>query len=147
MKSWSAFTANDINNDNLLDLHEMKMLIWLISAKKPNRPSLEREMSIMDRDQNGTIDRIEWVSYLAAPKQGDNSLGTMEYYDFEMRDMFESIDLNGDGILDFDELCQFMTMEYAEEYDPLDDARKVQADLSIRKCAMEVIRALKKLAN
>ena len=31
MKTWSAFTANDINNDNLLDLREMKMLVWLMN--------------------------------------------------------------------------------------------------------------------
>ena len=29
MKIWSAFSANDINNDNELDSNEVKTLFWL----------------------------------------------------------------------------------------------------------------------
>ena len=67
MMTWSAFTANDINNDNLLDIREMKMLVWLHTNSKPSQAKLEREMSIMDVDYSGSIDRIEWCSYLNAP--------------------------------------------------------------------------------
>lgn len=35
MKIWSSFTANDINNDNELDVTEIKMMWWLLDSKKP----------------------------------------------------------------------------------------------------------------
>ena len=67
MSVWSTFTANDINNDNELDVNEIKMMWWLLDGKKPINSKLEREIQIMDSDQNGTVDRLEWLSYLCSP--------------------------------------------------------------------------------
>ena len=61
-------------------------------------------MSIMDVDYSNSIDRIEWCSYLSAPKSVSHSLGNMDYYDFDMREFFDAIDENGDGLIDFEEL-------------------------------------------
>ena len=124
METWSAFSANDINNDNMLDLHEIKMLIWLISKEKPTVSELEREMNIMDRDHSHTIDRIEWMSYLCAPvKQSMYQLGNMDYYDFEMRALFESKDVNHDGRLNFEELCHLIERDLSV-YQKLDEERQ-----------------------
>jgi hypothetical protein len=68
MGVWSTFTANDINNDNELDVNEIKMMWWLLDGKRPINSKLEREIRIMDSDGNGTIDRLEWLSYLCSPK-------------------------------------------------------------------------------
>lgn len=35
MQVWTTFSANDINNDNELDVDEIKMMIWLLEGKKP----------------------------------------------------------------------------------------------------------------
>ena len=75
------------------------MLIWLHSNAKPSRAILEREMAIMDRDHSRSIDRIEWVSYLCAPQCSVYQLGNMDYYDFEMRELYDSIDVDGDGTI------------------------------------------------
>ena len=48
MKPFSAFTANDINNDGHLDSREIEKLIWLVTDKKPGKAILDREMNIMD---------------------------------------------------------------------------------------------------
>ena len=108
MRNWSAFSANDINNDNILDAREIAMLIWLVNKAKPSRALIEREVKVMDRDHSGTIDRTEWVAYLSAPTNSVYHLGNMEYYDFEMRDLFEKIDQNNDGYIDFDEICYYI---------------------------------------
>ena len=68
MGVWSTFSANDINNDNELDVNEIKMMWWLLDNKKPINSKLEREIKIMDTDGNGTIDRLEWLSYLCSPQ-------------------------------------------------------------------------------
>ena len=44
MSVWSTFTANDINNDNELDVNEIKMMWWLLDGKKPINSKLEREI-------------------------------------------------------------------------------------------------------
>ena len=54
----------------------------------------------MDRDFSGSIDRIEWVAYLAAPKFSSAQLGNAFYYDFETRDLFNMIDLDKNYVLD-----------------------------------------------
>jgi hypothetical protein len=32
---WASFSATDINNDNELDIMELKTLFWLMEAKEP----------------------------------------------------------------------------------------------------------------
>ena len=103
--AWSAFTANDINNDGELDMREIQKLIWLVTNKRPSKAILDREMRIMDEDRSGTISRVEWVSYLSAPVIHENHIGNNQYYDFELRDLFEQIDVDNDGSIDFNELC------------------------------------------
>ena len=68
MDYWSAFSSSDIDNDNLLDARELKMLIWVLRDDMPKEMEVLRERHAMDRDNNGTVDRIEWVAYLAAPR-------------------------------------------------------------------------------
>ena len=67
MKAWSTFTANDINNDNRLDVMEIKIMWWLHDNKKPSLSKVDSEIAAMDTDQNGVIDRLEWLAYLCSP--------------------------------------------------------------------------------
>ena len=36
MRAWSSFSATDINNDNELDIQELKTLIWLSDGNEPD---------------------------------------------------------------------------------------------------------------
>ena len=67
MKPWASFSATDINNDNELDAGELKTLIWLIDEEEPDETRVQRDMALIDRDGSGTIDRLEWILYLASP--------------------------------------------------------------------------------
>ena len=35
MQVWAAFSANDINNDNELDVVEIKLMMWLMEGARP----------------------------------------------------------------------------------------------------------------
>ena len=147
MLNWSAFTANDINCDNLLDLREIQMLIWLVSNAKPTRSELEREMAIMDRDHSNTIDRIEWVSYLSAPVTVSiYQLGNMDYYDFTMRELFDDIDTDGNGMIEIEELIDYIKISLENDYSILDEKRRRQAYHHLKVLANKCIGELKRLA-
>ena len=88
------------------------MLIWLHANSKPSRSILEREMQIMDQDNSKTLDRIEWVSYLCAPSAGSSQLGNMDYYDFYLRELYDKIDVDNDGTIQLDELCEFLEKDF-----------------------------------
>ena len=147
MRYWAAFTANDINRDNELDLRELNMLMWLVHNCKPSKALIEREIEIMDKDGSNTIDRIEWVAYLAAPNNSLFHLGNTDYYDFEMRELFDEIDENNDGSLDLDELCIYIKADMKNTYANLDASRKAEAHSHIRKLAEDCVKELKKLAK
>lgn len=66
MRIWCAFSANDINNDNVLDIGEITTLFWLFDGKKPTMEKVHRETEIMDEDGSGTVDRLEWLAYLCS---------------------------------------------------------------------------------
>lgn len=124
MRFWAAFTANDINRDNQLDLRELNMLMWLIHDCKPSKALIEREVEIMDKDGSKTIDRIEWVAYLAAPNNSLFHIGNTDYYDFPMKELFHKIDCNGDGSIDHDELLFYIKSDLGEIYSGLDKKRR-----------------------
>ena len=50
-------------------------------------------------------------------------LGNMEYFDFNMRELYDAIDNNGDGSIDFDELCFYICTDLGEAWSALDKAR------------------------
>ena len=115
MKIWSTFSANDINNDNELDANEVKTLFWLFDGKKPTLEKIKRETEIMDEDKSGTIDRLEWLAYLcSAGSDGKNGM-RKDYYDFELRDLFERADLNKSGMLNVKELVKFLRLDLEKE--------------------------------
>lgn len=145
--AWSAFTANDINNDGELDVREIQKLIWLVTDKKPSKAIMDREMNIMDDDRSGTISRVEWVSYLSAPVIHENHIGNNEYYDFELRDLFEQIDADNDGSIDFEELCQYIKSDLGAIYQLLDSEFRAQAENQILSLATECMKSLKLLAK
>ena len=87
MKPWASFSATDINNDNELDAGELKTLIWLIDEEEPDETRVQRDMALIDRDGSGTIDRLEWILYLASPDPSVRIFGNVvrliDYIDWE----------------------------------------------------------------
>ena len=125
MKAWSTFTANDINNDNRLDVMEIKIMWWIHDNKKPSLSKVDSEIAAMDTDRNGVIDRLEWLAYLCSPaKSGQRTLGNKDYFDFKLRDYFEEVDSDKDGLLNVTELENFMKLDWGEFWNKLDDEGK-----------------------
>ena len=48
----------------------------------------------------------------------------MDYYDFAMREFFDAIDENGDGLIDFEELMEYVKKDLGECYEVLDEVRR-----------------------
>ena len=67
MLPMACFSAVDVNNDNELDLDELKNLFWLYDGKEPANSKVLKEMECIDKDGGGTIDRLEWIQYLVSP--------------------------------------------------------------------------------
>lgn len=102
MKPWASFSATDINNDNELDAGELKTLIWLIDEEEPDETRVQRDLSLMDRDGSGTIDRLEWILYLASPdptvRATNLTLQTgKDIFDFKLKKAFDSHDTDKSG--------------------------------------------------
>lgn len=92
MRPWASFTATDINNDNELDIVELKTLIWLMDNEEPDDRRVQRDLALIDEDGSGSIDRLEWIMYLATP-EGENS----RFFDFDLKEQFDLFDKNKDG--------------------------------------------------
>jgi hypothetical protein len=48
--SWAVFSATDINNDNELDIAELKTMLWLVEGKEPDAFKVANAMYMMDAD-------------------------------------------------------------------------------------------------
>ena len=131
MKIWSAFSANDINNDNELDANEVKTLFWLFDGKKPTQEKIQRETEIMDEDKSGTIDRLEWLAYLCSSGTGKGK----DYYDFELREIFEKSDKTKSGCINMGELVNFLKLDMRRSYQKLEDSNKWKADDKFKQIA------------
>ena len=51
----------------------------------------------MDEDKSGTIDRLEWLAYLCSSGPDGAEDKGIDYYDFELRELFEKADKNKSG--------------------------------------------------
>ena len=48
----------------------------------------------MDEDGGGTIDRVEWISYLASPSGQDGG-----FFDYALKELFDEYDINNNGVI------------------------------------------------
>lgn len=103
MKPWSSFSATDINNDNELDVVELKTLIWLTDGEEPDGKRVAKDLKLIDDDGSGTIDRIEWIQYLASPTGQGAS-----YFDFNLKNLFDKYDVDKDGSVNYDEFLNII---------------------------------------
>lgn len=86
----SSFIAYDVADDNAsdsLDFKELKVLLWLMRGAEPSNQQVKLLLASMDEDHNGTISRLEWVSYMAVI---DKSTGVL-YFNAQMRHLFDEV--------------------------------------------------------
>ena len=102
MKSWASFTATDINNDNQLDCSELKFMIWLIDEHEPDDRRIQKDLELIDIDGSGTIDRIEWIKFLASA--GNDGA----YIDFNLKKLFDKHDKDKDGRVNIKEFSSIL---------------------------------------
>lgn len=103
MQAWSSFAATDINNDNELDIDELKTLIWVMEGSEPDEKRVLFDMAQIDQDKSGSVDRLEWISYLVSPA-GEGT----DYFDFGAKKMFDVFDVNKDGMIDDEEFAMIL---------------------------------------
>lgn len=96
MKPWASFSATDINNDNALDASELKTLIWLVEESEPSEVRVQRDLKLIDADGSGTIDRLEYIQFLASPADSSGD-GGRDHFDFELKKKFDMHDKDKDG--------------------------------------------------
>ena len=142
MMIWSVFSANDINNDNELDAHEVKQLFWLFDNKKPTKEKIDRETMIMDADGSGTIDRLEWMAYLCSTSTGTGSNGQKDYFDFELRADFEDADKDKDGEIHLAEFISFLKARCHKKLSFIDEPDRWQLDGNFKQAAMDMFELL-----
>ena len=109
MKSWASFGATDVNNDNELDIDELKTLIWVMEGREPDEKRVLFDMKQIDEDGSGTVDRLEWISYLVSPA-GEGA----DYFDFTVKKQFDEFDVNKDGMIDRTEFMTIILHSYQD---------------------------------
>ena len=138
MRPWASFSATDINNDNELDVHELKTLIWLMDNEEPDDRRVQKDLKLIDEDGSGTIDRLEWIQYLASP-DGEGAA----FFDFNLKKQFDNYDMNHDGQVDMNEfmliLCETI---FQHQLMMKTDDGKVQAKAVIKSLAEEIFVSL-----
>ena len=105
MRAWASFSATDINNDNELDVQELKTLIWLSDGEEPDDRRVQKDLKLIDEDGSGTIDRMEWVSYLSSP----------EGFNYELKALYDANDIDNDGVITLSEFITIIIATFKDE--------------------------------
>lgn len=137
MRPWASFSATDINNDNELDVHELKTLIWLMDNEEPDDRRVQKDLKLIDEDGSGTIDRLEWIQYLATP-DGEGA----DFFDFNLKQMFDDNDKDHDGAVNFEEFNNIIKETYKHELMMKSDEGKIMAEEVIKSLAQEIFKEL-----
>ena len=137
MKSWASFSATDINNDNQLDAKELKFMIWLVDGYEPDDRRIAKDMELIDTDQNGTIDRIEWIKYLASP-DGEGAA----YFNFGLKKRFDLYDQDKDGRVNSEEFEAIIQETFSKEIDTKTEKGQVIATKMVKALSIELFRLM-----
>ena len=78
---------------------------------------------MIDEDGGGTIDRLEWMMYNVGPKEMDPSSG-LEYYDLQLRELFDKFDEDRNGMIDSNEMVDFLEDFFKAQLKPLGKEEK-----------------------
>lgn len=52
MRAWSAYSACDVFNKNVLSIQDLRILLWIYEEEEPNAFKLIAEMQNIDADQS-----------------------------------------------------------------------------------------------
>ena len=128
--SYVAFIVADEDQEHLLNLDELKVLLWLIRGKEPTPSIVDSYMKSLDRDHNGVLSALEWVTFAV---ENDARTGTLSFTT-QIHLLFTHADRNGDAMLTLHELCQglkpilLQNLVVADEMGPLEKQLKEHAD-------------------
>ena len=51
---------------------------------EPDERRVQKDLKLIDEDKSGTIDRIEWISFIAAPEEEGRG-----YFNFGLKEEFD----------------------------------------------------------
>jgi hypothetical protein len=132
MRAWASFSATDVNNDNELDIQELKTLIWLSDGEEPDDRRVSKDLKLIDEDGSGTIDRMEWVSYLSSP----------DGFNYELKAIYDLNDVNNDGVIELSEFITIILTTFHKDIDRKSENGKLVAENVVRALAIELFKEL-----
>ena len=102
------------------------------------KQEIKEAFGLFDTDGSGTIDRLEWLAYLCSSSFEYEK----DYYDFNLRGMFEQADKKKKGELTQPEVIEFLKLDKASaiEMMPLDSHYLL--DDYFRKASVEIFTIL-----
>lgn len=91
-----AFRVFDTNGDGRITAKELNHVLKELGIKM-SKSDIKKMISELDRDGNGTIEYSEFVAMMTAP-------ASIETDEFELREAFKCIDVDGNGFISREEL-------------------------------------------
>ncbi|RHY90772.1 hypothetical protein DYB37_001424 [Aphanomyces astaci] len=80
-----AFFAADDDHSMTVDVHELRILLWLMRKKEPTYLQTKGMLLALDDDENGKLSCMEWVHYASGIDQSTGSLA----FNAQLRYLFE----------------------------------------------------------
>lgn len=90
-------------------------------------------MAQIDQDGSGTVDRLEWISYLVSPA-GEGT----DYFDFQAKKMFDVFDVNKDGMIDDEEFSMILLDRFGSHLCHLKEDDRATGEILIQCLASEM---------
>eukprot|EP00090_Calanus_glacialis_P027075 TRINITY_DN42614_c0_g1_i1.p1 TRINITY_DN42614_c0_g1~~TRINITY_DN42614_c0_g1_i1.p1 ORF type:complete len:185 (-),score=56.21 TRINITY_DN42614_c0_g1_i1:12-566(-) len=112
-----AFKMFDQNNDGTITIEELGEVMHSL-GRNPTKTELKDMVNEVDMDSNGSIDFTEFLAMMGADMK-----------DEEMREAFKMFDLDGDGLIDANEIKQGMKIMGEEVTD--EEVLEIMKDLDV----------------
>ncbi|KAF0684186.1 Aste57867_23809 [Aphanomyces stellatus] len=90
-----AFVAADDDHSMAIDVHEFRILLWLMRKKEPTELQTKGMMLSLDEDENGRLSCMEWVHYASSTDRTTGSLA----FNAQLSYLFEECDREGNGTI------------------------------------------------
>ncbi|CAD8069858.1 unnamed protein product [Paramecium sonneborni] len=141
IRAWNVYSITDVNQLSIINIKDLKLLIWLYEDEEPDYFRINQEMQTIDTNHNNIIERCEWMQYLCS----EESMQRRQTPQVLMKKVFDNYDEEQCGLIPIIYIDKLLRDTFKQQMKKMKDFKSIQSVNSlIQQLKVEFLKQVKK---